>query len=95
MRKVNGGPADFADDKPVNMCNGAFAINKIGTDGNYEATYNYFWTKAKKGWYLGMSTSDPIAKGTVPLRPGEAILINNKLSNGVQGVMELPKPIKD
>ena len=85
-----------ATSKPTDWCNGAIVINKIKDSGNYDDTYNFFWTKTKQGWFKGTSSTTPISGDTdVTLKAGEAFLLNNVLSSGCSIVLTLPKPIKD
>ena len=57
-------------------CNGAIKINKISSEGNYTATYSYYETAARKGWYD--NSGNKIETETVLFTDGEAMLVNNQ-----------------
>ena len=61
-------------------CNGAIKINKISSDGNYTATYSYYETPARLGWYDN-SGNQVTSENPVTFSDGEAMLVNNQYKN--------------
>ena len=61
-------------------CNGVIKINKISAEGNYTATYSYYETPSRLGWYND-SGVQVTADNPVLFTDGEAMLVDNQYKN--------------